>query len=288
MKIKEFDILVFHTKDGDIVQKENSLFWQDRFDSESHLFSTNRKKPYLDSDSIDFEMQFNKRTDYLKITRLSQEGLEHFVQNYGKGCRVLYLYECTQIQDFAPLGDLRDLEAIRIEWCRKTNQLWNMTGNPLLKVLSISDAKKIAENPGLLRTSSTLEEIRIWGPISGGTYTMDSLECFRDMKSLRRIDLNWIKLANKSLEVLGTLPNLEEFHFEPGMLTTEEIAQIVAKYPNLYGDSLRAYDDEYIDIGEVRVCGFRKPTLNLPKQQKRLEEYVRQFNVLVERYRENR
>lgn len=59
--------------------------------------------------------------------------------------------------------------------------------------------------------------------------------------------------------MLNTLPNLEEFHFEPGMLTTEEIAQIVAKYPNLCGDSLRAYDDEYIDIGEMRVCGFRKP-----------------------------
>lgn len=279
--------LEFGTEVGDIVQKENSLFWQERFNTESHLFSTNREHPYLDADNIDFEMQFNKRTDYLKISRLSQEGLEHFVKNYSKGCRVLYLYECTQIQDFTPLGELKDLEAIRIEWCRKTNQLWNMSTNPSLKVLSISDAKKITENPGLLRTSNTLEEIRIWGPISGGTYTMDSLECFRDMKLLRRIDLNWIKLANKSMEILGTLPNLEEFHFEPGMLTTEEIAQIVAKYPNLYGDSLRAYDDEYIDIGEVRVCGYRKPTLNLPKQQKRLDEYIRQFNVLVERYREN-
>lgn len=270
-----------------MMQKENPLFWQEKFDTESHLFSTNRAQPYLDAKTIDFEMQFQKRTDYLKISRMSQTGLEHFVQKYGKSCRVLYLYECTHIQDFAPLGDLENLEAIRIEWCRKTNQLWNMSGNPRLKVLSISDAKKIAENPGLLQTSKTLEEVRIWGPISGGTYTMDSLEYFRDMKSLRRIDLNWIKLANKSMEVLDTLPNLEEFHFDPGMLTTEEIAQIAAKYPNLYGDSLRAYDDEFIDIGEVRVCGFRKPTLYLPKQQKRLDEYIRQFNTLVEMYREN-
>ena len=266
------------------MQKENSLFWQEKFDAESHLFSTNREQPYLDAENMDSEMQYNKRTDYLKISRLSQKGLEHFVRNYGKDCRVLYLYECTRIRDFAPLGDLKALEAIRIEWCR-SDQLWNMAGNPALKVLSISDAKKIAENPGLLKTSNTLEEIRIWGPISGGTYTLDSLACFRDMKSLRRIDLNWIKLANKSMEVLDSLPNLEELHFDPGMLTTEEIAQIVAKYPNLSGDSLRAYDEEYIDIGEVRVCGFRKPTLYLPKQQKRLEEYIRQFNMLVEMYR---
>ena len=45
------------------------------------------------------------------------------------------------------------------------------------------------------------------------------------------------------MDVLDTLPDLEEFHFDPGMLTTEEIAQIVAKHPNLVGDSLRAYDD---------------------------------------------
>ena len=88
-----------------------------------------------------------------------------------------------------------------------------------------------------------MEEVRIWGPASGGTYTMNSLSCFENMKSLRRIDLNWIKLADKSMDVLNTLPNLEEFHFDPGMVTTEEIAWIVAKYPNLYGNSLCAYDE---------------------------------------------
>ena len=100
------------------------------------------------------------------------------------------------------------------------------------------------------------------------------------------MDLNWIKLADKSMNVLDTLPNLEEFHFDPGMLTTEEIAQIVARYPHLHGDSLRPYDDEYIHIGEVRVCGHRKPTLQLPQQQKRLDQYVAQFHALVEKYRQ--
>ena len=268
------------------MQKENELFWQAKYqDTEAHLFSTKREQPSLNAESVDYEMQFNKRMDYLKVTRLSQEGLEHFVQHYGKSYRVLYLYECTQIHDFSPLSDLHDIEAIRIEWCRKTDRLWDMSGNSSLKVLSISDAKKLTEVPRLLQTSRTLEEIRFWGPISGGTYTMESLECFRGMDSLRRIDLNWIKLADKSMNVLNTLPNLEEFHFEPGMLTTEEIAKIVAQYPHLYGDSLRAYDDEYIGTGEVRICGSRKPTLYLPKQQKRLDQYVEQFNVLVEKYR---
>lgn len=268
------------------MQKENELFWQVKYqDTEAHLFSTKREQSYLNAELVDYEMQFGKRTDYLKITRLSQEGLEHFVQHYGKTYQVLYLYECTQIHDFSPLSALTDVEAIRIEWCRKTDRLWDMSKNTSLKVLSISDAKKLTEVPRLLQTSHTLEEVRFWGPISGGTYTMESLNCFQGMDSLRRIDLNWIKLADKSMNVLNTLSNLEEFHFDSGMLTTEEIAQIVAKYPHLYGDSLRAYDDEYLSTGEVKICGSRKPTLYLPKQQKRLNQYVEQFNALVEKYR---
>jgi hypothetical protein len=152
-------------------------------------------------------------------------------------------------------------------------------------MLSISDCKKLAQAPRMLQSAKGLEEVRLWGPVSGGTYTLESMEYFRDMHSLRRIDLNWIKLVDKGMDVLDTLPDLEEFHFDPGMLTTEEIAQIVAKHPNLVGDSLGAYDDEYMHIGEVRICGFRKPTLSLPKGQKRLEQYVREFEALVEKYR---
>ena len=114
---------------------------------------------------------------------------------------------------------------------------------------------------------------------------MATLDCFRGMTNLCRIDLNWVKLTDKSLGFLDTLPNLEEFHFDAGMLTTEEIAQIVARYPNLYGQCLRAFDDEYMHIGEVRICGTRKPTLQLPKQQKRLDDYIRQFDALVTQYR---
>ena len=265
---------------------QNELFAVSKYqNADAHLVSTRREYLDLGPDEIDFEMQFGKRTDDLMLRRLTQKGLEHFVRNYGDSYRVLYLDDCTRIQDFAPLGELADLEAIRIDWTRKASTLWDMSGNHSLKVLSIGDSKKLSEKPHLLNTSKTLEEVRFWGPTSGGTYTMESVECFRNMLSLRRIDLNWIKLADKSMDALETLPNLEEFHFEPGMLTTEEIARIVARYPNLCGDSLRAFDDTYLDEGEVRICGFRKPTLHLPQQQKRLEEYIEQFNALVEAYR---
>lgn len=267
------------------MHKENEIFWSANFqDTETQLFNTRPDHPYLDGDDVDYEMQFGKRSDKLKLRHITQKGLEHFVHGYGKTYRILYLDNCTKIQDFSPLGDLPQLEALAIDWC-KCSALWDMSRNANLKILSIMNSKKLAWEPKLLETATTLEEIRFWGPLSGGTYSMASLEYFRDMTSLRRIDLNWIKCVDKSFDFLRTLPNLEEFHFDPGMLTTEEIAQIVAWYPNLYGQCLGPYDDTYMHLGEVRICGTRKPTLQLPKQQARLDEYIQHFHSLVEQYR---
>ena len=201
--------------------------------------------------------------------------------------RVLFLDDCTRIQDFSPLGDLPELEALRIEWCRKADRLWDMSGNTSLKVLSIHDAKKIVTNPTQIQTSQTLEEIRLWGADFDNKYTLESLSCFQGMKSLKRIDLNMMKLQNRNLDILATLPMLEEFHFDAGMLTTEEIAWICAKHPNLYGDCLGVYTtNEVACLNDIRICGHRKPGLDLPKDQKRLDKYTSEFNALVKKYRD--
>ena len=38
-------------------------------------------------------------------------------------------------------------------------------------------------------------------------------------------------------------------------------------------------------LNDVRVCGYRKPGLDLPKGQKRLDKYIAEFNTLVEKYK---
>lgn len=102
---------------------------------------------------------------------------------------------------------------------------------------------------------------------------------------LKHLWLNNIRLNNKSLDALKAMPKLERFDFDAGMLTTEEIAWIVAKYPELSGKCLCAYNKEDAMLNDVRVCGFRKPGLDLPQHQKRLDKYIAQFNALVEQYK---
>lgn len=266
------------------MQTENSIFFF--HDASMQLFDTSSvsKMGILTPEKIDHEMHYRKSPSTLYIRGLSQAGLEHFVQKYGSTYRTLYLNDCTRITDLSPLGELANLEALRIEWCWGIDQLWDMSCNHSLKIISIHNARQIIHNPALLSTSQSLEEIRLWG---GDHYSLSSLECFLGMKSLKRIDLNMLSLENRSMDVLSTLPNLEEFHFDAGMLTTEEIAQICARYPNLYGQSLCAYSKYEPGIYDVRVCGYRKPGLNLPKDQKRLDRYVAAFEELVRKYRDS-
>jgi len=58
-----------------------------------------------------------------------------------------------------------------------------------------------------------------------------------------------------------------------------------AKYPHISGQSLRAYNTEDAMLNDIRVCGYRKPGLDLPKGQARLDKYIKEFDALVEKYK---
>lgn len=235
-------------------------------------------------DDVDFEMSAGKNTEILEICGMNQESLEYFVQHYGKTYRYLSFFKCQLIKDFSPLEDLENLEEVSLYWNIRADKLWNFSKNLSLRTISISDAKKLTLKPDLLKTSSVMETVFFSGSIFDN-YPMESLECFAEMPVLKHLWLNNIRLNNKSLNALKAMPKLERFDFDAGMLTTEEIAWIVAKYPELSGKCLCAYNKEDAMLNDVRICGFRKPGLDLPQHQKRLDKYVAQFNALVEQYK---
>ena len=235
-------------------------------------------------DDVDYEMSTGKNPEILEICGMNQQSLEYFVQHYGKTYRYLSFFTCQLIQDFSPLEDLVNLEEVSMYWNIRADKLWNFEKNISLKAISISDAKKLTLNPELLKTSKVLETVCFSGSIFNN-YPMESLECFAGMPSLKHLWLNNIRLNDKDLSALSSLPSLERFDFDAGMLTTEEIAWIVAKYPDLSGKCLCAYNKEDALLNDVRVCGFRKPGLDLPQHQKRLDKYIAQFDALVEKYR---
>ena len=170
------------------MQTENQIFLFQA--AEKLLFHYGRGSTFdvLTPQIIKLEMQSHKSREYLHIHNLSQEGLEYFISNYGLNYKVLYLDDCTKIKDFSALGDLPNLEALCIERSRGTAELWDLSKNRKLKVLSIRGAKEFTKKPPQLGLSSTLEEIRFWSQTMDKKYVMDSLSCFAGMYSLRRID----------------------------------------------------------------------------------------------------
>ena len=235
-------------------------------------------------DDVDYEMAQGKNPEILEICGMNQESLEYFVQHYGKTYRYLSFFKCQLIRDFSPLEDLGKLEEVSLYWNIRSDRLWDMSKNTSLNTISICDAKRMTLKPELLKTSPTLQRVFLVGSIFNN-FNVESLDCFAGMPSLNQLYLGNIRLADKRMDALNTLPKLERFDFDAGMLTTEEIAWIVAKYPHLSGKSLCAYNKEDALLNDVRVCGFRKPGLDLPQHQKRLDKYVAQFNALVEQYR---
>ncbi len=235
-------------------------------------------------DDVDYEMESGKHPEILQICGMNQKSFEHFVRHYAKSYRYLSFFKCQLIQDFSPLEGLPKLEAVSVYWNIRAKRLWDFSYNDSLRTLDISNAKKLTLKPDLLKTSKVLETVSFSGSIFAN-YPMESLDCFAGMPALQHLYLGNIRLNDHSMDVLKTLHNLEQFDFDAGMLTTEEIAWIVAKYPGLSGKALCAYNKEDAVLNDVRVCGFRKPGLDLPEGQKRLDKYVAQFNELVEKYR---
>lgn len=272
------------------MQPENEFFiYAD--DSYKRLYPTRPKENKsgalnpcnMTPDDVDYEMSFGKHPEILQISWMNQESFEYFVQHYAKHYRYLNFFHCQLIRDFSPLEELEKLERVWIDWNIRADKLWNMSKNTVLNHIRIIDCKKITRSPDLLSTAPVLEEVGICGSIFN-TSPMESLDIFGSLPKLRSLDLYHIKPLDKRLDFLKHAANLETFNFDAGMLTTEEIAWIAAKYPHVTGRCIGPYEGDLKGV-DVRISGYRKPTLWIPEQNNRLNKYIAEFTALVEKYR---
>lgn len=235
-------------------------------------------------DDVDFEMCMGKSRKILEICGMNQKSFEYFVEKYGEEYEFLSFFKCQLISDFSPLEKLKRLQGVSIYWNIRNSTLWDMSQNPELEFLWLDGTKKIANNPLALQKAKYLKEICFIGDMDSH-YPMQSLEWMRGMDSLEKVYMRNIKLENRDTRVLDSVPNLTRFDFPAGMFTTEEIAYMCAKYPHIEGNSMGAYNTEDAILNDVRICGYRKPGLDLPKGQARLDKYIREFDALVSKYK---
>jgi len=255
-----------------------------RAEDEKQFLRVPHGEAYWSPDAIDYAFSTEKDTKKLEISHFTQEALEYFVLKYGKEYEYLYFNGATRIKDLSPLGNLTKLKGISIDQCR-ADSLWDMRSNPSLTSVWLASAKRLTYTLTDIETCKSLEAIMISGDMYS-PHLIRTFSCLADLPRLKRIELLDIKCEDHDPSFLKALPSLEEFHFDAGMLSTEEIAYICAKHPNLKGRSLGAYTTEFT-VKDVRICGYRKPSLYLPEEQERLNHYIKEFEALVEKYRKN-
>ena len=82
-----------------------------------------------------------------------------------------------------------------------------------LRTICIIDAKKMTLKPDLLKTSKVMERVFFNGSIFN-KFSMESMDCFAGMSTLKHLYLGDIRLMDKRMDTLNTLPSLERFDFE--------------------------------------------------------------------------
>ena len=236
------------------------------------------------TDDIDREMEKWKSRKILEICEISQKNFEYFIEKYGEEYEFLSFLWCPLISDFSPLEKLKHLQGVSFFWRTKADSLWDMSRNPKLEYLWFDTTKKLVYNPIALQKAKSVKEVFFRGDMDN-PYPMQSLEWMKGMDSLEKVYMRNIKLENRDTGVLESVPNLQRFDFPAGMFTTEEIAYMCAKYSHILGDALCAYNAEDAILNDVRVCGYRKPGLDLPRDRARLDKYIKEFDDLVEKYK---
>lgn len=236
----------------------------------------------LTPDDVDAALQAREDISLLQVTGLNQISFEHLISRFGDRLRTIYFFSSPDICDFSPLSALPLLENVLIYWNRKAETLWDMTKNANLKGIQISASKRLLLGLDALATAPHLEEIRLNGDILNN-HTIRDFSVLERCGGLKRLSLLGLNVLDGTLEPLRRLSNLEILDFEPSFFTMDQIALLKSSLPAATGMSLCAFQQDGED--KVRINGKRMPTLKLPQQQKRLDEYTEKFEELVREYR---
>jgi hypothetical protein len=201
-------------------------------------------------------------TDVVTISGLRQDTFEYFIKTYGHQLKAIRFFKNKFIEDWSLLGTLHQLEYLDFFVNHHISSLWDMSGNESLSGLCIQDFTKLSSIKGI-ETAPALKEFVIGNAI----WDKMILESLMPLAytSIEKFMFCGKSIADNDYSFLADMPNLKQFDFPTNMLTTEQVAWIVANFPELEGFALNAKKDctlmnsEYKNVPGVLIVGKRKP-----------------------------
>jgi hypothetical protein len=226
----------------------------------------------------------------IRISGLTQENFNYFIDSYGQQFKVIEFWKCPLISDLTKLEQLSNVEYLIFFWNQRATHLWDLSKNLQLKGLSFDDFTRmhtLAEIP----LAPVLEELN-FGDKVWNKYVLESLEPLCEAKKLKSLIFSAKKIEDNDITPLSKICSLERLEFPTNLFTTEQVAWLTANTKNVNSSVLAPYlkvkyPNEYSENKEdVIVIGKRKPFLNSLKDRTRLDKYEKDFWGLVEKYRE--
>lgn len=233
-------------------------------------------------------LQDHPDVDVITISGLRQDTFAYLIRTYGKQLKAIRFFKNKLVEDWSLLGTLPNLEYVYFFYNQRISSLWDMSGNTALSGLCIEDFTRLSSIRGI-ETAPALKEFRI-GNAVWDRMTIESL------KPLAHTPIEKFRFYGKTVvendySFLWDLPHLKQFDFPTNLLTTEQVAWIVSNFPHLKGFALQAkrdctlYDSAMKEVPAALIVGKRKPTLMIHGNEKRIERYLENFELLKQKYK---
>lgn len=226
--------------------------------------------------------------DVVTVSGLRQDTFDYFIKTYGKQFKAIRFFKNKLVEDWSLLGTLTQLEYVYFFFNQRISSLWNMSKNFSLTSLCIEDFSRLSSIKKI-ETAPSLKEFRI-GNAVWNKMVIESLMPLANT-GVERFMFYGKSIIENDYSFLADMPNLKQFDFATNMLATEQVAWIVANFPNLDGFSLKAkrdcvlYDSSMNEVSGTLIVGKRKPSIIIHGNEKRIEKYVENFELLKQKYK---
>ncbi len=243
----------------------------------------------ISKDEID-KLNGYPETGTLTISGLNQDTFEYFINTYGKQLRAVRFFKNKLVSDWSLLGELPQLEFIYFFHNQRIASLWDMSQNISLKGLEISDFTKLKTLVGIEKAPN-LEWFGI-GNAVWRTSVVDSFKYFKGTK-IKHLSFSGKRIEDNDLSFLSDMEHLEQFDFPTNLYSTEQVAWVVANFPNIEGFALNpsreynGYNNKTgnSDIPTLIIVGKRKPHLVVSENEEKIKKYMDDFQRLIQKFK---
>jgi len=224
-------------------------------------------------------------SEKIMISGLRQNTFEYFIRTQAYRFKVIMFWKNKLVEDWSLLSTLKSTIFIGYFHNQRINKMWDMTENTALEGLYISDFTRLHTLKGIEKAPK-LERLS-FGDAVWSTSVLEDLNPLENSR-LKEFSFSGKSIKTEDISIYAKMPELEVLDFPSNLYTTEQLAWLVAKLPNVKGYCLRPcikFDRKEEDLKDVLICGKRKPFLSSREDMQKINAYVNKFEKLVGKYR---